>query len=105
VTNLHIWFLTVRLRPLPQLHGQCYIQALIDHVFIGIEDHIRAVLQPPAKPTEPCTFTSSFYVNPNAPPAPTSEAENPKPRSRAPDRLVKQQMQIFKEQQAGMGLI
>jgi cytochrome b pre-mRNA-processing protein 3 len=91
----------VRLRALPKPHGQFYIQALIDHFFIDIEDRIRAVLQPPAKPIEPYTFISSFYVNPNAP---SLEDGNTKPRSRAPDRLVTQQMKIFKEQWAGMGL-
>ncbi|PFH48253.1 hypothetical protein AMATHDRAFT_42385 [Amanita thiersii Skay4041] len=100
VTNLHVWLLTCRLRALPPSHGKYYIQALIDHFFIDVEDRVRAVLQPPAKPTEPYTFASAFYVNPNAP-----TADNPtKPRSRAPDRLVTRQMKIFKEQWAGMGL-
>lgn len=102
MTNLHIWLLTVRLRALPKGQGQYYTQALIDHFFIDIEDRVRAVLQPPIKPTEPYTFASPFYVNPNAP---TSTADGkPKSRIRAPDRLVTQQMKIFKEQWAGMGL-
>jgi len=100
VTNLHIWMLTVRLRALPVEHGKHYQQALIDHFFIDIEDRIRTVLQPPPKPTKPYTFETSFYSNPNAP-TPTSGG---KPLGRAPDRIVTQQMKIFKEQWAGMGL-
>ncbi|KAG5637880.1 hypothetical protein H0H81_002843 [Sphagnurus paluster] len=104
VTNLHVWMLTVRLRSLPE--GKLYTQALIDHFFIDVEDRIRAVLQPPATPTTPYTFHSPFYINPNAP-SPSDPKDNkgrPKPRSRAPDRLVTRQMKIFKEQWAGMGL-
>ncbi|GLB39324.1 putative ubiquinol-cytochrome C chaperone [Lyophyllum shimeji] len=99
VTNLHIWMLTVRLRALPD--GKYYSQALIDHFFLDVEDRIRAVLQPPAKPANPYTFVSPFYINPNAP-----SSSNPKTalRTRAPDRLVTRQMKIFKEQWAGMGL-
>lgn len=103
VTNLHIWMLTVRLRALPAEHGKHYQQALIDHFFIDIEDRIRTVLQPPPKPTKPYTFETPFYSNPNAPPPPTSDGKQ-KPLSRAPDRIVTQQMKIFKEQWAGMGL-
>jgi cytochrome b pre-mRNA-processing protein 3 len=104
VTNLHVWLLTVRLRALPKEHGNYYIQALIDHFFIDVEDRIRAVLQPPATPTTPYTFDSPFYINPNAPSdAPTADGK-PKPRSRAPDRLVTRQMKIFKEQWTGMGI-
>ncbi|KAF9459130.1 hypothetical protein BDZ94DRAFT_1269086 [Collybia nuda] len=104
VTNLHIWLLTVRLRALPKEHGKLYIQALIDHFFIDVEDRIRAVLQPPATPAVPYTFNSPFYINPNASTdAPTTNGK-PKPRSRAPDRLVTRQMKIFKEQWAGLGI-
>ncbi|KAF8637500.1 hypothetical protein AX17_002785 [Amanita inopinata Kibby_2008] len=100
VTNLHIWLLTCRLRALPPSHGKHYVQALIDHFFFDVDDRIRAVLQPPAKPTPPYTFVSSFYTNPGAP----SSDDPSKPRGRAPDRLVTRQMKIFKEQWAGMGL-
>lgn len=97
--------LTVRLRALPKEHGRHYIQALIDHFFIDVEDRIRAVLQPPNKPTPPYTFISPFYVNPNAPKADnTAPGGKTKPKSRAPDRIVTRQMKIFKEQWAGMGL-
>ena len=96
--------LTVRLRALPAEHGKHYQQALIDHFFIDIEDRIRTVLQPPPKPTKPYTFETSFYSNPNAPPNAPSPDGKPKPSSRAPDRIVTQQMKIFKEQWAGMGL-
>ena len=96
--------LTVRLRALPAEHGKHYQQALIDHFFIDIEDRIRTVLQPSSKPTEPYTFETSFYSNPNAPSnTPTPDGKQ-KPLSRAPDRIVTQQMKIFKEQWAGMGL-
>jgi len=105
VTNLHIWMLTVRLRALPADHGKHYQQALIDHFFIDIEDRIRTVLQPPPEPIQPYTFESTFYSNPNAPsPNTTTPDGKPKPLSRAPDRIVTQQMKIFKEQWAGMGL-
>ena len=108
--------LTVRLRALPAEHGKHYQQALIDHFFIDIEDRIRAVLQPSPKPIDPYTFNTSFYSNPNAPSSnsnttttPTSSEDGGKQQqkkrlSRAPDRIVTQQMKIFKEQWAGMGL-
>ncbi|TDL19645.1 hypothetical protein BD410DRAFT_752095 [Rickenella mellea] len=44
VTNLHVWMLTVRLRALPPPHGTYYVQALVDHFFLDVEDRIRAVL-------------------------------------------------------------
>ena len=96
--------LTVRLRALPAEHGKHYQQALIDHFFIDIEDRIRTVLQPPPEPTQPYTFETSFYSNPNAPTNTTTLDGKRKLLSRAPDRIVTQQMKIFKEQWAGMGL-
>ena len=96
--------LTVRLRALPVEHGKHYQQALIDHFFIDIEDRIRTVLQPSSKPTQPYTFETSFYSNPNAPPSTPTSDGGKKRLSRAPDRVVTQQMKIFKEQWAGMGL-
>jgi len=96
--------MTVRLRSLPPEHGKYYIQALVDHFFIDVEDRIRAVLQPPATPAAPYTFHSPFYINPNVPLNPGAENDKPGLRSRAPDRLVTRQMKIFKEQWAGMGL-
>ncbi|XP_006455853.1 hypothetical protein AGABI2DRAFT_187987 [Agaricus bisporus var. bisporus H97] len=112
VTNLHIWLLTVRLRALPKEHGRHYIQALIDHYFLDIEDRIRAVLQPPSNPISPYTFISPFYINPNTPklsnPSSSSSSNDTSPknkgRNRAPDRIVTRQMKIFKEQWAGLGL-
>jgi cytochrome b pre-mRNA-processing protein 3 len=100
VTNLHIWMLTVRFRALPETHGRFYEQALVDHFFLDIEDRIRAVLQPPDKPTEPYTHETPFYRNPHA----SSGTDAKKRKSRAPDRIVNRQMKIFKEQWAGMGL-
>ncbi|KAF8506191.1 ubiquinol-cytochrome C chaperone-domain-containing protein [Hysterangium stoloniferum] len=44
VTNLHIWMATVRLRALPPSHGRPFVQALIDHFFLDVEDRLRAVL-------------------------------------------------------------
>lgn len=92
--------LAVRFRALPSPHGKEYVQGLVDHFFLDIEDRIRAVLQPPSKPTEPYTFESSFYTNPNAP----TMGPDGKPirRGAAPERLVSRQMKIFKEQWAGM---
>ncbi|KAK0187201.1 hypothetical protein F5146DRAFT_985266 [Armillaria mellea] len=100
VANLHTWMLAVRFRALPSPHGKEYVQGLVDHFFLDIEDRIRAVLQPPSKPTEPYTFESSFYTNPNAP----TMGPDGKPirRGAAPERLVSRQMKIFKEQWAGM---
>lgn len=103
VTNLHVWLLTVRLRALPPPHGNNYVQGLIDHFFIDVEDRIRAVLQP-ASPTavgpsynrEPYTKTTDFYTIANG--------GQKRPRGRAPEALVTKQMKIFKEQWAGMGM-
>ncbi|KAK7460561.1 Serine carboxypeptidase 3 [Stygiomarasmius scandens] len=99
VTNLHIWMLSVRLRALPPPHGKYYVQFLIDHFFLDIEDRIRAILQPSIPPTPPYTFTSHFYINPNVP-----KDGKLKRGSRAPERLVTRQMKIFKEQWMGMGM-
>jgi cytochrome b pre-mRNA-processing protein 3 len=104
VTNLHIWLLTVRLRALPPEQGKYFIQALVDHFFLDVEDRIRAVLQPSAKPTIPYTFHSSFYKNPSVPSDLPTEDDKPRFKSRAPDRVVTRQMKIFKEQWAGLGL-
>src|ERR1700722_19874531 len=60
ITNLHIWLLTVRLRALPPPHGNYFVQSLIDHFFLDVEDRIRAVLQPGIV-TEPYTYKSNFY--------------------------------------------
>ncbi|KAH9916481.1 uncharacterized protein B0H18DRAFT_1215083 [Fomitopsis serialis] len=84
VVNLHVWLLTVRLRALPPPHGMNHIQALIDHFFLDVEDRVRAILQP-ATPDSAATPAS-------------------RPKGRAPERLVGQQMKIFKEQWAGMGM-
>ncbi|KAJ4490706.1 hypothetical protein J3R30DRAFT_124203 [Lentinula aciculospora] len=99
VTNLHLWMLTVRLRALPEPHGKFYVQFLLDHFFLDIEDRIRAVLQPAIPPRDPYTFFTSFYVNPNIP-----KDGKLKRGSRAPERLVTRQMKIFKEQWMGMGM-
>ncbi|PPQ99655.1 hypothetical protein CVT26_009189 [Gymnopilus dilepis] len=104
ITNLHVWMLIVRLRALPPAYGKAYQQALVDHFFIDVEDRIRAVLQPPAEPKSPYTFISTFYPNPNAPPESKTKDGKPKPRGRAPDRIVTRQMKVFKEQRTGMGL-
>lgn len=105
ITNLHVWMLTVRLRALPPSQARHYQQALLDHFFIDIEDRIRTVLQPPATPTIPYTFSTTFYVNPNAPvPGAKGKDGKLKPLSRAPDRIVTRQMKIFKEQWAGMNI-
>lgn len=97
ITNLHIWMLTVRLRALPEPHGQAYIQALVDHFFLDIEDRIRTVLQPKEVPTKTYTRPSEFYLNPNA-------KKKGGLLARTPDRLVTRQMKIFKEQWSGLAL-
>jgi cytochrome b pre-mRNA-processing protein 3 len=48
ITNIHIWLLTIRLRTLPPSHGRVYVQELINHFFLGVEDRMRAVLGPKA---------------------------------------------------------
>jgi cytochrome b pre-mRNA-processing protein 3 len=106
--------LTTRLRALPAPHGQVYIQGLIDHFFLDVEDRVRQVLQPrpqlaPASPTNSSTTTSttkppraaSFY---NSKPSTSPDATTIKKRGRAPEALVTKQMKIFREQWAGLGL-
>ena len=99
ITNLHVWLLTVRLRALPQPHGIDHIQGLIDHFFLDCEDRIRAVLQPADFETPPQTdvYTPQSVLDPASPFA-------KKKRGRAPDRLVRQQMLILKEQWTGLGM-
>ena len=67
---------------------------------MDIEDRLRAVLQPIDSETPSQT---DFYALPS-----TSDSVSTTPvkkkRGRAPDRLVKQQMQILKEQWAGLGM-
>ncbi|KAJ3730568.1 hypothetical protein C8R42DRAFT_715239 [Lentinula raphanica] len=99
ITNLHFWMLTVRLRALPEPHGRFYVQFLLDHFFLDIEDRIRAILQPAIPPRDPYTFFTPFYINPNIP-----KDGKLKRGSRAPERLVTRQMKIFKEQWMGMGM-
>jgi cytochrome b pre-mRNA-processing protein 3 len=114
VTNLHVWILTTRLRALPAQHGQAYVQGLIDHFFLDVEDRVRQVLQPqprltPVNPTNTSTATStpkppsaaSFY---NSNPSTSPDAATIKKRGRAPEALVTKQMKIFREQWAGLGL-
>lgn len=77
-----------------------HIQGLIDHFFLDVEDRIRAVLQPIDSGSPPPQ--TDFYV-----PSSTSDSTTPsvkKKRGRAPDKLVRQQMQILKEQWAGLGM-
>jgi cytochrome b pre-mRNA-processing protein 3 len=114
VTNLHVWILTTRLRALPTPHGQVYVQGLIDHFFLDVEDRVRQVLQPrpqltPASSTNTSTTTSttkpplaaSFY---NSSPSTSPDVATIKKRGRAPEALVTKQMKIFREQWAGLGL-
>lgn len=95
----------MRFRALPDPIGKHYVQALIDHFFLDVEDRIRNVLQPaiPKKgepePPSPLstyvTFPSTFYTLPSA--------EN-RPKGKAPERLVTRQMKILREQWAGQGM-
>jgi cytochrome b pre-mRNA-processing protein 3 len=104
VANLHVWMLTVRLRALPEPVGKHYVQGLVDHFFLDVEDRIRAVLQPatppksgPVEPSPQSTYTppTPFYTVPGT---------ESRPKGKAPERLVGRQMKILKEQWAGMGL-
>lgn len=112
VTNLHIWLLTVRLRALPDPEARHYIQGLIDHFFLDVEDRVRAVLQPSNRPPRSIrpAPTSTFYKNPNSPQAAGTTTEDTMPngkkppRGNAPERIVTRQMKIFKEQWAGLGM-
>jgi cytochrome b pre-mRNA-processing protein 3 len=115
VTNLHVWILTTRLRALPAPHGRAYIQGLIDHFFLDVEDRIRQVLQPrprsPENQTSPNTNTTPITTTPSRPASfyePNSstlpDATTVKKRGRAPEALVTKQMKIFREQWAGLGL-
>lgn len=79
------------------------MQFLVDHFFIDVEDRIRDVLQPPKTPVEPYTFHTPFYVNPNEY-IPTKEGVPPKPRVSVPERIVTNQMKIFREQLTGLSL-
>lgn len=88
----------MRLRALPPAYGKPFVENLLNHFFHDIEDRIRAIMQPKKLPSMPYTFTSTFYTNPNAP------NKDTKRLSRAPDRIVAQQMKIFKEQWAGLGI-
>ncbi|KAJ7690681.1 hypothetical protein B0H17DRAFT_935795 [Mycena rosella] len=98
VITLHIWMLTVRFRALPAAYGKRYGEAVVDHFFQDVEDRVRAIMQP-SYDYKPYTFASAFYINPNAP------TDDKKQRlSRAPERLVGQQLKIFKEQWTGFSL-
>lgn len=99
VTTLHIWMLTVRFRALPEAYGSRFAQCLLDHFFQDVEDRIRAIMQP-SHDYKPYTFISNFYVNPNAP----SGTDKKEVLTNVPERLVAQQMKIFKEQWTGFCL-
>ncbi|THG95270.1 hypothetical protein EW026_g6350 [Hermanssonia centrifuga] len=109
VTNLHVWLLTVRLRALPEPQGQYYLQALIDHFFLDVEDRVRAVLQPATRQKRHLPPPVASHT-----PDPTSELPTvqfytvsnagKEPKGNAPERLVTRQMKIFKEQWAGLGM-
>ncbi|KAI0791148.1 hypothetical protein C8Q75DRAFT_716400 [Abortiporus biennis] len=106
VTNLHVWLLTVRLRSLPQPHGQHHIQALIDHFFIDVEDRVRLVLQP-GKPIKKATATTDADTETSSPSFYTVTNNDPshaRPKGNAPERIVTRQMKILKEQLSGLAL-
>ncbi|EJD05758.1 uncharacterized protein FOMMEDRAFT_103971 [Fomitiporia mediterranea MF3/22] len=44
VTNLHVWLLTVRFRALPPPFGDNFVQGLVDHFFLDVEERIRQTL-------------------------------------------------------------
>lgn len=88
------------MRALPSPHADHFIQGLIDHFFLDVEDRIRAVLQPGIIP-EPYTLRSEYY---SIPKAIAIQTNNGKLKGRAPERLVTKQMRIFREQYNGLGL-
>ena len=110
VANLHVWLLTVRLRSLPDPEARHYIQGLIDHFFMDVEERVRAVLQPLARnPRLAPKPPTAFYKNPHALGAeqnvePVTSTGKKRPRGNAPELIVTRQMKIFKEQWAGLGM-
>ncbi|KDQ54851.1 hypothetical protein JAAARDRAFT_181526 [Jaapia argillacea MUCL 33604] len=109
VTNLHVWLLTVRFRALPPSHGQYYVQGLIDHFFLDVEDRMRALLQPVSYAASGRTPPSStFYHIPADQVAEVPDGGDLKtgkrPKGNAPETLITRQMKIFREQWAGMGM-
>ncbi|KAJ7072569.1 hypothetical protein C8F01DRAFT_1243611 [Mycena amicta] len=99
VITLHIWMLVVRFRALPSAYSRRYADCLVEHFFQDVEDRVRAIMQP-SHDFKPYTFISTFYVNPNAP----KGSDNKEKLSNAPERLVSQQLKIFKEQWTGFSL-
>ncbi|KAF7800176.1 hypothetical protein EIP86_011423 [Pleurotus ostreatoroseus] len=108
VTNLHVWLLTVRLRALPNPWGKHYIQGLIDHFFLDVEDRIRLALQPkvrilPRVPPPAVTYGGETLPA-NVVPFYALPSREGLPKGNAPERLVSRQMKIMREQWAGMGM-
>lgn len=104
---MHVWLLTVRLRALPEPHGKYYVQSLLDHFFLDVEERVRAVLQPDTRPS-PAARAGATASEP-ASPLPTTDfytlpGSDKRPRGNAPERLVGRQMKILKEQWTGMGM-
>ncbi|KAF7321392.1 hypothetical protein MKEN_00659500 [Mycena kentingensis (nom. inval.)] len=99
VITLHIWMLVVRFRALPPTYGKRYAECIVEHFFQDVEDRVRAIMQPTHN-FKPYTFISTFYVNPNAP----KTTDKKEKLSNAPERLVSQQLKIFKEQWTGFSL-
>ncbi|KAJ7782849.1 hypothetical protein B0H16DRAFT_1357299 [Mycena metata] len=99
VIALHIWMYTVRFRALPSDYGRRYEDCIVDHFFQDVEDRIRAIMQP-SHDYKPYIFTSNFYVNPNAP----KTTDTKERLAHTPERIVSQQMKIFKEQWTGLCL-
>ncbi|KZP23526.1 hypothetical protein FIBSPDRAFT_858479 [Athelia psychrophila] len=100
ITNLHVWLLTVRFRALPKPEADYFIQGLIDHFFLDVEDRIRAVLQPGVQ-GERYTLQTAYY---SIPKAIALRTDNGKLKGNSPERLVTKQMRIFREQYNGLGL-
>lgn len=71
--------------------GLHYVQGLIDHFFFDVEDGVRYILQPGVKNLR--TPSAAAFVNPAT-----------RGNGIAPERLVGQQMKIFREQWGGFGL-
>jgi len=44
IANLHVWLVRTRYRALPATHGKIYEQEIINHLFLDVEDRMRAAL-------------------------------------------------------------
>lgn len=125
--------LITRFRALPAPQSQHFVQGLIDHFFLDVEERIRQVLQPAPRPDPASSSSNSSSSSQPVKskilaggtiqastkpeemqeggkqdgfyvPNPNSPGAAVKKKGRAPEALVSKQMKIFREQWAGLGL-